>query len=210
MPKPRPKAGLNPFSRSIADWKTTHPKTILDTPSYPVVKSLRTVSKWADEIAQAQHHLVTYGPYTTGHYVPPGPRSKWSRAQYEIYKEEQACWRKDRSERRHKGLQDMLAQKLVTMRSNQDWSRPALVLEGPLDRIYIDGSEDGVDDIREGNEQASMASPISSATSISSSETDSQVAQHETIVPNTSAAATAHIAQSLEGRCRLRMCVVKR
>jgi hypothetical protein len=200
MPVPHPKAGLHPFSRSIADWKTTHPKTILDTSSYPVVKSLRTTSKWAEEVAQAQDRLVTHGPYTTGHYVPPGPRSKWSRAQYEIYKEEQACWRMDRSKRRLKGLQDLLAQKLATTRSNQDWSRPNLFLEGPLDRICIDGSEDGVDDIQEGNEQTSMASPISSATSTSISEMNSQIAQHEAILPDMSPVATAHMAQSPEGR----------
>jgi len=196
MPRPQPKAGRNPFSRSIEDWKTTYPKIILDTPSYPVVSSLRTVSKWAHEVAQAQDRIVSHGPYTTGHYVPPGPRSKWSRAQYEIYKEEQAFWRKDRSERRLKGLQDLLTQKLAMMRSNQDRSRPDLFLEGPLDRTAVESSDDGVDDVQEGDEQASVASPISSATSTSSSEVGSQVVQDGAIISEISATATAHMAQS--------------
>ena len=200
MPKPRPKAGLNPFSRSIADWKTTHPKIILNTPSYPVIKCLRRISKWADEVAQAQDRLFTHGPYTTGHYVPPGPRSEWSRAQYEIYKEEQACCRKDRSKRRLKGLQDLAAHKLAAMRSNQDWARPNLFLEGPLDRIPMESSDDGVDDVQEGNEQTRMEPSISSATSMSISEVDSQVAAQVGFIPDISAAATIHVAQSPEGR----------
>jgi len=200
MPTPHPNAGLHPFSRSIEDWKTTHPKTILDTPSYPVVKSLRTVSKWADEVAQAQDYIVSHGPYTTGHYVPPGPRTNWSRAQYEIYKEEQACWRKDRSERRLKGLQDMLAQKLARMRSDQDRSNLNLFLEGPLDRIYIESSEDDDDDVQEASEQPDMEPSISSAISTSIPVVESQVALHGAIPAETSAAATAHMAQSSEGR----------
>ena len=200
MPTPHRKAGLNPFSRSIADWKTTHPKIILDTPSYPVVKSLRTVSKWASEVAQAQDHIVSHGPYTTGHYVPPGPRSNWSRAQYEIYKEEQAFWRKDRSERRLKGLQDLLAQKLARLRSDQDRSNLNLFLEGPLDRIPMESSDDGVNDAQEGSEQPDMQLSISSAASTSISEVDLHLATQGAIMHNMPAAAKTHIAQIPKGR----------
>jgi len=44
-------------------------------------------------------------PYLSGHYVPSGPRSKWSQAQYTVYKEEQAAWRLNRNENRLKGLE---------------------------------------------------------------------------------------------------------
>ena len=47
-------------------------------------------------------------PYTHGHYVPPGPRSSWTDAQYSIYKEEKASWQLDRRRTRLAGLNAML------------------------------------------------------------------------------------------------------
>jgi hypothetical protein len=165
-----------------------------------VVKSLRTVSKWASEVAKAQDNLVTHGPYTTGHYVPPGPRSQWSRAQYEIYKEEQGFWRKSRSDRRLKGLQNLLVRKLASVRSNQDWSRPTRFLEGPLDRICMVSSDDGNDDAQGGSEQTNMELSISSATSTSMPQVDAPLAPHGAIIHDMSATSTGHIAQTPEGR----------
>jgi hypothetical protein len=106
----------------------------------------------------------------------------------------------DRDKRRLKGLQDLLAQKLAMIRSSQGRSNLNLFLEGPLDRIPAESSDDGVDDMQEGREQARMEPPIPSATSTSISEVDSQIAQHEAIIPDMSPVATAQMARSPEGR----------
>lgn len=98
IPHTRPIAGARPFSRSITDWKVPHPKITLDSHMYPIVSTLRTTSKWS---LPATHGLPT--DYRSGHYVPPGPRSTWSKAQYSVYKEEQASWRKNRDAIRLEG-----------------------------------------------------------------------------------------------------------
>jgi hypothetical protein len=91
IPHTRPIAGARPFSRTITDWKASHPKIVLDPQLYPVVSTPRTTSKWG---LPATYGLPT--DYRSGHDVPPGPRSTWSKAQYSVYKEEQASWRKNR------------------------------------------------------------------------------------------------------------------
>jgi hypothetical protein len=105
IPHTRPVAGARPFSRSIEDWKVPHPKITLDSHMYPIFSTLRTTSKWSLP--------ATYGVPTdhrSGHNVPPGPRSGWSRAQYSVYKEEQASWRRNRDEVRSEGIKRKLQQ----------------------------------------------------------------------------------------------------
>ena len=105
IPLPSPLAGARLFSRTITDWKVPHPKIALDSYDYPIVSTFRTTSKWSLPIT---HRLLT--DHRSGHYVPPGPRSGWSRAQYSVYKEEQASWRKNRDKVRLEGLTRILQQ----------------------------------------------------------------------------------------------------
>jgi hypothetical protein len=104
-PHTRPIAGAGPFSRSITDWKVPHPKIAPHPQLYPIVSTLRTTSKWS---LTDTHTLPT--DHRSGHDVPSGPRSGWSRAQYSVYKEEQASWRRNRDEVRLEGRRRKLQQ----------------------------------------------------------------------------------------------------
>ena len=70
------------------------------------------VSKsWPTELCHSSpgsDYTDSGSPYILGHYVPDGPRSSWTKAQYTIYKEEQAAWRRNRKATRSRGLARML------------------------------------------------------------------------------------------------------
>jgi len=95
---------IEPFSRSIADWREDHPRAVLCGDLYPT-NTRRRYSQWIDnndDEGESQPH-----PYTHGHYVPPGARSGWTDAQYTVYKEEQESWRRNRHQARLLGLEAM-------------------------------------------------------------------------------------------------------
>jgi hypothetical protein len=104
-PNAQARAGTVPFSRSIEEWRISPPKSVLNKLTYPVVSNARRSSKWSPKgRLENDSHLE---PYRSGHYVPAGPRSEWSLAQYRVYKEEQAAWRINRTENRLKGLEKL-------------------------------------------------------------------------------------------------------
>jgi hypothetical protein len=104
-PKAKAGAGTFPFSRSIYEWKVPHPKSVLDATMFPIISNGRKSSKWTPE--GRLKNVPSCEPYVFGHYVPPGPRAEWSRAQYSVYKEDQASWRINRNENRLKGLEEL-------------------------------------------------------------------------------------------------------
>jgi hypothetical protein len=105
---PNPRAGMFPSSRTITDWKVAHPKIILDQDAYPVISTLRRWSQWRPEYGAHMPRDTHKKPYSLGHYVPNGPRDKWTKGQYGVYKEEQAAWRAQRDQDRLEGLRHKL------------------------------------------------------------------------------------------------------
>jgi hypothetical protein len=105
---PNLRAGMFPFSRTITDWKVAHPKTVLDTDLHPVITTLRRSSQWRPEYRTCLPQHTHQKPYTLGHYAPSGPRDKWTKGQYGVYKEEQAAWRVQRDQDRLEGLEKKL------------------------------------------------------------------------------------------------------
>jgi hypothetical protein len=67
---------------------------MLPEETHPAITTVRQVSKWETDPYEQDLNLNP-ARYHSGHYVPPWKRSEWSRAQYTVYKEEQAPWRKD-------------------------------------------------------------------------------------------------------------------
>lgn len=75
------------------------------------------------------------------HYVPRGPRAQWTRAQYEVYKEEQSQWREAKLKERNDSLAKA-AKQLVDDR----FSQPKFVTCGRTDRYcyaVIKGRREG-------------------------------------------------------------------
>jgi hypothetical protein len=106
-----------PFNRSVPDWRVPRPRLVLSVDEYPT-STRRMDSQWADT------EMGTRGgyqpPYFQGHYVPRGPRSTWTKAQYNVYKEEQASWRENRDRHRLEGLEAMLAEELDASRPSRN------------------------------------------------------------------------------------------
>jgi hypothetical protein len=57
--------------------------------------------------------------YACGHYVPQGPRSQWTKAQYVVYKEEQTSWRQSRDKTRSEGLKLLADQLRIETRARE-------------------------------------------------------------------------------------------
>jgi hypothetical protein len=106
-----------PFSRSVPDWRLPRPRLVLPTAEYPT-STRRMDSQWADTEMGIKGGYQP--PYLQGHYVPRGPRSNWTKAQYDVYKEEQASWRANRDKHRLEGLETMLAAELEASRPNRN------------------------------------------------------------------------------------------
>jgi len=106
-----------PFNRSVPDWRVSRPRLVLPTDEHPT-STRRKDSQWAHT------EMGTKGgyqpPYFQGHYVPRGPRSNWTKAHYDVYKEEQASWRANRDSHRMEGLEAMLAEELETSRPSRN------------------------------------------------------------------------------------------
>ena len=148
FPKAHIRAGNNPFSRSIDNWKTPHPLIVLSRLKYPIVSTLRNSPKWEVGFERYIYDYERLPPYASGHYVPSGPRSIWTRAQYQIYKEEQALWRRDRDAHRSGGMQELLEKLLKEARDVGQVVGPCsrvlkvedLHLPGFYDNLYNDGT----------------------------------------------------------------------
>jgi len=102
----------------------------------------RKLSQWVDKGPSSSCPF----PHSNGHYVPPGPRSGWTDAQYTIYKEEQASWRLDRLQTRLVGLEAMVNEPRTSERrllfENSDcradhhghWCQKCTCTRGTVDR----------------------------------------------------------------------------
>jgi len=67
------------------------PHSLLEQATIRRSESQRVSETWPSEGLG-----VGRAAYRLGHYVPNGSRSRWTMAQYIIYKEEQAAWRRNR------------------------------------------------------------------------------------------------------------------
>jgi hypothetical protein len=149
-----------PFSRSVDEWWTPHPRYITKCPNHQLEDSRDKPKKsqWEGGMRYCNHRDrdadadtdtdSDAGPepcpeYVHGRYVPRGPRSSWSRAQYTVYKEEQASWR----ESRLAALKGVLKRSL-SREPGPGWCpgtgfRSAVVKEGPSTTLSVSGDIGG-------------------------------------------------------------------